>query len=84
MLELIEDKGFIKVIFKDSGIGMSMEEQERIFDRFYRADPSRSREIQGTGLGLSIVERIVKLHKGSIEVVSEPGKGSEFIITLPR
>jgi signal transduction histidine kinase len=84
VLEMFEDNDFIKVIFKDTGIGMTMEEQERIFDRFYRADPSRSKEIQGTGLGLSIVERIIKLHKGSIEFVSESGKGSQFIITLPR
>jgi signal transduction histidine kinase len=83
-LSLIEDSDFIKVIFKDSGIGMTADEQVRIFDRFYRADPSRTREIEGTGLGLSIVDRIVRLHKGSIMVNSEPDKGSEFVITLPK
>lgn len=81
---LHDELDFIKVIIKDTGIGMTAEEKERIFDRFYRADPSRSREVDGTGLGLSIVDRIIKLHKGTISVMSEPDKGTEFIVTLPR
>jgi signal transduction histidine kinase len=75
---------FIKVIIKDTGIGMTAEETERIFDRFYRADPSRSREVDGTGLGLSIVDRIIKLHKGTISINTQPDKGTQFIVTLPR
>lgn len=83
-ISIIEESDFIKVSFKDTGIGMDAEEKERIFERFYRADPSRSREIEGTGLGLSIVDRIIKLHKGTILVNSEPDKGTEFIVTLPK
>lgn len=83
-LALIEEPDFIKISFKDSGIGMTGAELERAFERFYRADPSRSREIEGTGLGLSIVDRIIKLHRGSISVHSEPAKGTEFIVTLPK
>lgn len=83
-ISLHEETDRVKIIFKDTGIGMSPEEVERIFDRFYRADPSRSKEIEGTGLGLSIVDRIIKLHDGSITVTSEPGKGSEFVVMLPE
>jgi len=81
---LDDELDFIKVIIKDTGIGMTAEEIERIFDRFYRADPSRTRDVEGTGLGLSIVDRIIKLHKGTISVKSQPDKGTEFIVTLPR
>lgn len=83
-LSLFEELDFIKVVFKDTGIGLNAEEKERIFERFYRADPSRSREIEGTGLGLSIVDTIIKLHKGTILVNSEPGKGTEFIVSIPK
>jgi signal transduction histidine kinase len=83
-IALHEESGQVQIIFKDTGIGMSPEEVGRIFDRFYRADPSRSKEIGGTGLGLSIVDRIIKLHHGSIAVNSKPGIGSEFVVTLPK
>lgn len=69
---------------KDEGIGIPLEDQERIFERFYRVDTARSRSQGGTGLGLSIVKHITALHHGNIEVHSETGKGSLFIMRLPR
>ena len=68
----------------DEGIGIDSKHIERLFERFYRVDESRSREAGGTGLGLSIVKHIINLHKGKVEVTSELDKGSQFIITLPR
>ncbi len=65
---------------KDTGIGISKEHQERIFERFYRVDKSRSKETGGTGLGLAIVKHIVALHDAKIEVNSEVGKGSEISV----
>lgn len=67
----------------DTGIGMEAEQTERIFERFYRVDKGRSREQGGTGLGLSIVKHIVELYKGTIQVKSRPGEGSEFRVELP-
>ena len=69
---------------KDNGIGIPKEHQERIFERFYRVDKSRSKETGGTGLGLAIVKHIVALHDAKIEVNSEVGKGSEISVTFPR
>ena len=67
----------------DTGIGISPEDLPHIFERFYRADQSRSHDRGGSGLGLAIVESIVQEHQGSIEVESTPGKGSTFILKLP-
>ncbi|MGI9554265.1 MAG: sensor histidine kinase [Thermodesulfobacteriota bacterium] len=67
----------------DTGLGIPKEQQDRIFERFYRVDKNRSREIGGTGLGLSIVKHIVLVHGGNIDLVSEEEKGSEFTIELP-
>ncbi|WP_243144516.1 sensor histidine kinase [Defluviitalea raffinosedens] len=72
---------FIKVI--DTGIGIPEEEQDKIFQRFYRVDKTRDRETGGTGLGLSITYRTVLLHQGSIKVNSKEGEGSEFIVRIP-
>jgi heavy metal sensor kinase len=71
----------IGILVKDTGIGIHPEELPRIWDRLYRCDQSRSQ--RGLGLGLSLVKAIVQAHKGQIEVFSEPGKGSTFIISLP-
>ena len=64
----------LMVLIKDNGIGIDEEVLGRIFDRFYRADDSRTQETGGTGLGLSIVQQVVKLHGGTIEVASIKGK----------
>lgn len=67
----------------DDGQGIPVSEVPRIFERFYRADPSRSRRTGGAGLGLAIVKRIVESHGGSVSVASHPGKGASFVIELP-
>jgi two-component system sensor histidine kinase ArlS len=67
----------------DSGIGIALEDQPKIFDRFYRADKARSRNLEGAGIGLAIAQWIVQQHKGSITVQSSPGKGSTFLVQLP-
>ena len=68
----------------DTGIGIPEEEQERIFERFYRIDKSRSREVGGTGLGLSIVKHAVMIHHGKIKLNSLVGEGTEFAVTIPN
>lgn len=77
----MNDSVIIKV--KDTGIGISEENQKLIFDRFIQVDKSTTREKEGSGIGLSLAKSLVELHKGRISVVSQPGKGSEFIIELP-
>lgn len=66
----------------DSGVGISSEDQIHIFDRFYKVDKSRDRSLGGNGLGLSLVKKIVELHGGIVNVESEKGKGTTFIVTL--
>jgi two-component system OmpR family sensor kinase len=67
----------------DDGPGMTADEAERIFERFYRADPSRRRDEGGTGLGLAIVAAIVAGHNGRVSVDTAPGRGARFRVELP-
>lgn len=81
----LEDRGNEVIVqMKDTGIGISEDHLGKIFYRFFRVDPSRSRETGGTGLGLNICKDIVELHKGKIVVKSELDVGSTFEVTLPR
>ncbi|KAA0254740.1 MAG: PAS domain-containing protein [Acidobacteria bacterium] len=75
--------GGVAVHVVDRGIGISRADQERIFQRFYRADPSRNRGVPGTGLGLAIVKHLLILHGGEVRVDSAPGSGSRFTVILP-
>jgi two-component system phosphate regulon sensor histidine kinase PhoR len=76
------EEGSVEIVVEDNGIGISEEDLPRIFERFYRSDRSRSREMGGTGLGLSIVKHIVSGHGGTIEVTSKLGVGSRFLVRL--
>jgi two-component system phosphate regulon sensor histidine kinase PhoR len=77
-------KKYITTFVKDFGEGIPLDQQSRIFERFYRVDKSRSREKGGTGLGLAIVKHILEGHNTKAEVESIPGKGSTFSFRLPR
>ncbi|MDE0868309.1 MAG: ATP-binding protein [Aquiluna sp.] len=80
---LKEVGGVAEIAVTDSGIGISEDDQERIFERFYRVDPSRSRETGGSGLGLSIVKHAASNHKGDVRLFSKEGVGSTFTLRLP-
>ena len=82
-VRVARENGSALVEISDSGPGLTPEEAERVFERFYRADPSRSRARGGVGLGLSIVAAVAEAHGGSVAAVSEPGRGATFRITLP-
>lgn len=78
------ENGSVFFIVKDNGIGLAPRETKRIFRRFYRVNQPPGRNAGGCGLGLSIVQFIVEAHQGTVRVESEPGRGSSFIITVPR
>jgi len=80
--EIIQDNQ-IKIVVEDSGLGIPAKDIPRIFERFYRVDKARSRQLGGTGLGLSIVKHIIELHSGAVGVESTEGLGSKFWFTLP-
>lgn len=77
------DQKEVQVLIADTGIGIPSENLPYIFDRFYKVDAARTRNEQGTGLGLAITKKIVEMHGGSIEVTSQEGKGTQFLIRLP-
>ncbi|KAF6630841.1 HAMP domain-containing histidine kinase [Paenibacillus sp. EKM208P] len=78
-----QDIKSVTVQISDTGIGISLEDQKRIFERFFKADRSHSRKYGGSGMGLAIVKQIVSLHQGDVRVESEPGQGTTVIVTLP-
>jgi len=83
-LEAIITDTELCISFKDYGIGIPKEHLPRLFERFYRVDKARSRKLGGTGLGLAIVKHIIQTHRGYVTVESNPGKGSNFVIHLPK
>lgn len=79
-----ENKSAVAVCVSDQGVGMSRSQLERVFDRFWRADPARQRSVGGTGLGLAISKEDATLHRGWLQVWSKPNKGTSFRLTLPK
>ena len=77
-----EDKGFVFSV-EDKGIGMTKAVQSKIFERFYRQTSGNVHDVKGFGLGLNYARAIIDAHKGTISVMSEPGKGSRFEVFLP-
>lgn len=76
--------GIVEIAVTDQGIGIAADEQDRVFERFYRIDPARSRHTGGSGLGLSIVKHVAQNHGGDVRLWSQPGYGSTFTIRLPE
>lgn len=83
-IKLKEYETLVEVRIRDSGIGISEEQKQHIFERFYKADSSRTRAYGGSGLGLAIVKKVLDLHQGEIKVESEEGNGTEFIVCIPN
>lgn len=82
---LTQEPNLLRLTVSDTGIGIPVEQREKVFERFYRVDKARSREQGGTGLGLSIVLEIVRRHQGKVWIEDGPGgRGSTFVVTLPR
>jgi two-component system OmpR family sensor kinase len=78
------DAGVVVLAVSDDGPGLAPADAERVFERFYRADSSRTRAAGGTGLGLSIVASLVAAHGGRVELITAPGEGATFAVRLPR
>lgn len=82
-IDLTDKSRSLFIVVQDTGVGIPAEDQNRIFDRFFRVDKNRSRQMGGTGLGLAIAKWIVESHQGTIQVSSLPGEGSKFTVRMP-
>ena len=83
-VDVYQGKRGVVLTVKDTGIGIPTEHQERIFERFYRVDKSRSKETGGTGLGLAIVKHIAAVHDAALELVSEPEVGTQIQVIFKK
>lgn len=83
-VQVTEKNDKIYTSVKDEGVGIPKESLKKVFDRFYKTDPSRGKDKTGTGLGLAITKEIIKAHGEHITLTSEMGEGSEFIFSLPK
>ena len=81
-MSLEETPGFVRLRIRDTGCGIAPADLPHVFQRFYRADTSRN--LPGNGLGLALVRAVVVSYGGRVTCVSEPGKGAEFVVQLPR
>jgi two-component system sensor histidine kinase SenX3 len=79
-----QSDGIVEIAVTDQGVGIAEDERDRVFERFYRSDPARSRNTGGSGLGLAIVKHVAQNHGGDVRVWSQPGNGSTFTIRLPE
>ena len=84
IVECDEDTGGVRIVMRDTGIGIAEEDKERIFDRFFQVDSTSTRKYNGSGLGLALVREYAALQGFAVSVESELGKGSSFIIEIPR
>ncbi len=83
-IDAFRENGKVNIAIRDDGIGIPKEDQPRVFERFYRVDKARARELGGTGLGLSIAKQIAEAHDSSLSINSQLNKGTEIIITIPE
>ena len=84
MVRLTADEETAQLEVRDTGVGMTADVVPHVMERFYRADPARSPSAQGVGLGLSLVKWIVDQHRGTIEIDSQPGRGSSFRVKIKK
>ena len=84
MIGIFKNGDMVKYTVEDNGVGIPKADLPRLFERFYRVDKTRSRDVGGSGLGLSIVKHILEVHKSQIKVESEENKGTKFEFNLMR